>query len=78
MSTSRLRLAFSVCFVALSCGITLPLAGCGSGNPNETEFPLSAREALRVSRRNGLATKGTDFTVARKDQGREGGRVEKR
>jgi hypothetical protein len=39
MSASRLRLAFSVCFVALSCGMTLPLAGCGSGNPNENEFP---------------------------------------
>jgi hypothetical protein len=28
--------------LALSCGLTLSQAGCGSGNPNETEFLNSA------------------------------------
>jgi hypothetical protein len=42
MSTSKYRLLFCVCLMALSCGLTLSVAGCGSGNPNEKEFLDSA------------------------------------
>ena len=42
MSTPKYRLLFCVCLMALSCGLTLLVAGCGSGNPNETEFLNSA------------------------------------
>lgn len=39
MSTTRLRLTVCACLLAWCCGLTLGLAGCGSGNPNEAEFP---------------------------------------
>jgi hypothetical protein len=42
MSTRKDRLLFCVCLMALSCGLTLSVAGCGSSNPNETEFLNSA------------------------------------
>jgi hypothetical protein len=42
MRTPKFRLLFCDCLMALSCGLTLLVAGCGSGNPNETEFLNSA------------------------------------
>jgi hypothetical protein len=42
MITPKIRLLLCACLMTLSCGVTLLVAGCGSGNQNEAEFLSSA------------------------------------
>ena len=76
MSMPKLRLLIRVCLMALSCGLTLLTAGCGSGNPNETRVSQPPRPGSPPT----IPTKpshsaGADAKDARKGEGREGGGV---